>query len=202
MDIRQERALTNNTVSLGPYPATDPKGRPVELTINPGHGHLVPRRTTGVSLGLEPVPLGLVRISGQNVTMKSTTYTLDDATDADRLTAAIEALAGATTSGTAGQYGPTGPSTRAPGRPAAERLAGLGKLVQIIAFAFAAFGLIVGATIVLATKEAVGPFGEEFRYPYLAHGIGVAIGTAMIAVVIYAIGALCIFNATAGKRIS
>ncbi|MEQ9161295.1 MAG: hypothetical protein RLN74_01205 [Ilumatobacter fluminis] len=134
--------------------------------------------------------------------MKSTTYTLDDPADANRLTAAIKALARATTSGTATEYGPTGPSTRAPTRPAAERLAGLGKLVQIIAFAFAAVGLIVGATIAIATKEAVGPFGEEFRYPYLAHGIGVAIGTAMIAVVIYAIGALCIFNATAGKRIS
>lgn len=194
--------MTNGTVSLGPYPATDPKGRPVELTINPGHGHLVPRRTTGVSLGLEPVPLGLVRVSGQHVTMKSTTYTLDDPKDADRLSAAIKALARTTTSGTATEYGPTGPSSRVPQRPAADRLARLGKLVQVIAFVIAAYGLIVGATIAIATKEAIGPFGEEFRYPYLAHGIGVAIGTAMTAVVVYAIGALCIFNATAGKRIS
>ena len=196
--------MTNDTVSLGPYPATDPKGRPVELTINPGHGHIAPRRTTGVSLGLEPVPLGLVRVSGQNVTMKSTTYTLDDPADADRLSAAIKALTRATTStsGTATEYWPTGSRSRVSDRPAADRLARLGKLVQIIAFAFAACGLIVGATIAIATKEAVGPFGEEFRYPYLAHGIGVAIGAAMSAVVVYAIGALCIFNATAGKRIS
>ena len=169
----------------GPYPATDSNGRPVELTIYPGLGHLVPKRTTGVSLGLETVPLRLVAVSGRNVRMNTTTYTLDDPADADKLAAAIKDVS---------------PATSTTGRSASDQLARLGKLVQIIAFVFAVWGLIVGAVIGSADGGASQPTPQEVRVPYLAYGLCVAVGAVMIAVVMYAIGALCVYNATAGKR--